>query len=154
MEKSTNISTVINQLDLNVSKAEIKQIYSDLVKDEAERGFTDMKKLYIKLGIHAEGLKAALLECKESALNELEFQDNGKFQIGNCTLETMNSGDKLDYEKDPIFKQINQELHERQKLLKMSKRTKAIIVDEITGEEVPKVPVKTPGKITAKLTFK
>jgi hypothetical protein len=56
-----------------------------------------------------------------------------------------NTGDRLDYATDPIYAQIQEQLKEREALLKVAFKSKQPIYDE-HGAEVPKVPVKTHGK--------
>lgn len=63
-----------------------------------------------------------------------------------------NTGDRLDYEKDEIYKELSEKLKERGELLKLSFKSKGTFYDE-EGIEVPKVPIKTPSKEVIKLKF-
>ena len=49
----------------------------------------------------------------------------------------------LDYEKDPIYKELNDKIKERKKLLDARHKLNKEIVDAETGEVVPLIPVKT-----------
>jgi hypothetical protein len=77
----------------------------------------------------------------------------------------MNTGDRLDYEKDPIYEDLNRKLKARKDLLsqahkhfiKTGNRIYTDGYDSETGEElsyeVPVVPVKTVGKQAIKIEY-
>ena len=56
--------------------------------------------------------------------------------------------------KDSEYTRIHKQLKAREELLKMAKNPNAVIVDPISGEQLPRLPLKTIGKTIAKMTFK
>jgi len=74
------------------------------------------------------------------------------YKAFGCEFAMRNTGDRLDYAADPIYAQIQEQLKEREALLKLAYKSSAPIYDE-HGAEVPKVPVKTHGKETLVIKF-
>jgi hypothetical protein len=74
------------------------------------------------------------------------------YKAFGCEFAMRNTGDRLDYASDPIYAQIQEQLKEREALLKVAFKSKQPIYDE-HGAEVPKVPVKTFGKETLIVKF-
>lgn len=86
-------------------------------------------------------------ECR----NHITF-DN-KLEILGLEFTKSNTGDRLHYEDDDIYKSLAKELKEREDLLKMSAKMQAPIFDE-EGVEVPKVGIKTHSKSIIKINYK
>ena len=57
------------------------------------------------------------------------------------TIETKNGRSMPQYENDPVYKSLKQQLKDREELLKTALKSKTEIADAETGEIVPKVPV-------------
>lgn len=153
MPSSTDISVTLDSIDLDVSKKELQQMAKDNVKALADSGYLEAGQKYAKLSafmIYAEAFKK---ELKDYAIDEVLMEDNSRAQMGNVLLEIANSGDRLDYDADPVHKALNVQLKARQKELKNSRSTTNIVVDP-DGAEVPKVPVKTPSSTIIKATIK
>jgi hypothetical protein len=74
------------------------------------------------------------------------------YKAFGCEFSMRNTGDRLDYASDPIYAQIQEQLKEREALLKTAFKSKTPIYDE-HGAEVPKVPIKTYGKETLIVKF-
>lgn len=74
------------------------------------------------------------------------------YKFWGCEFSKRNTGDRLDYAADPIYAQIQEQLKEREALLKAAFKSTKPIYDE-HGAEVPKVPVKTFGKETLIVKF-
>jgi len=74
------------------------------------------------------------------------------YKAFGCEFAIRNTGDKLDYASDPIYAQLQEQLKQRQELLKIAFKSTTPIYDE-HGVEVPKVPVKTFGKETLIVKF-
>lgn len=74
------------------------------------------------------------------------------YKAFGCEFAMRNTGDRLDYAADTIYAQIQEQLKEREALLKIAFKSTNPIYDE-HGAEVPKVPVKTFGKETLIVKF-
>lgn len=125
-----------------------------MATSQADGGFVDIIQKYAKARQLKEFLDAYLGGLKSHVLDELDHQENGKSQQGLVLIERMNSGDKIDYAKDPIYANLQQLLKIREELLKQAKKSTAILVDKLTGEEIPSLPIKTYGKTVVKATLK
>jgi hypothetical protein len=71
-----------------------------------------------------------------------EAQRLQKTELQNRGWEIGSTGDKLDYEQDEEYSTLKKKLKEREELLKRAHRV-GKFVDEETGEEIPKVQVRT-----------
>lgn len=63
-----------------------------------------------------------------------------------------NTGDRLDYDKDPVVADLKKQLKEREELVKLATKSSGEIYDG-EGTRVEKVPVKTVGKQVLALKF-
>lgn len=63
-----------------------------------------------------------------------------------------NTGDRLDYEQDDVYKSLKEQLKSREELLKVSYKQKEPMYDS-DGVEIPKVGIKTFGSEVLKLKF-
>lgn len=90
--------------------------------------------------------------------NSLEKELRGKIEIFETVTENgvefsmRNSGDRLDYEADELYAELKQKLKDRESLLKTAYKAKETFYDS-DGVEVPKVPIKTHGKLGLTLKF-
>lgn len=90
---------------------------------------------------------------------------DSKDSYNGVTFSVMNTGDRLDYEKDPIYADLKNQLKDREAKLKQAYKSHqngggkiyTEGYDPETGElvtyEVPVVPVKTVGKQTVKIEY-
>ena len=112
-------------------------------------------------------LKEVLLNA-ESHLKKsepIERAADRKESYNGVTFSVMHTGDRLDYEKDPVYAGLKEQLKDREAQLKQAYKSHqnggAKIYtegyDPETGElvtyEVPVVPVKTHGKQTVKIEY-
>lgn len=67
-------------------------------------------------------------------------QPQGKLTMFGADIQYQQGYDEPDYEQDAIYSDLKQKLDERKKLLKAAYKTTHQIVDEATGEVVPKLP--------------
>lgn len=69
-------------------------------------------------------------------------------------IELSHTGDRLNYEEDEVYSNLKAQLKERELLLKMSHKSKGIILEEDNETIVPKVGIKTHSAEVIKLTLK
>jgi hypothetical protein len=81
-----------------------------------------------------EGLKAP-------AYTEAEQYNAGERVILGVDFDTRKGSERLDYEADPEYARLKEQLKEREALLKQAVKVKGKVIDETTGEMVPSVPV-------------
>lgn len=111
-----------------------------------DSGNTDPKKVLSNIVRLKEFFNSFESELRSNISITEETTENGvKFTL-------MNTGDRLDYEQDQVYKQLSDKLKERGELLKLAYKSKDTIFDN-EGIEVPKVGIKTHGKETIKLSF-
>ena len=91
-------------------------------------------------------------------INALESELRGQIVITETHTENgvefslRNTGDRLDYEKDPVVSELQKKLKDRQELVKLATKSGDEIYDS-EGVRVEKVPVKTVGKQVVALKF-
>lgn len=126
------------------TKKEISKHAEEFANDILEEGFIDK----VELLSQAIRLKEAMtvIESKvRSSLPEENFEGFG--MKGTYT----QGGDIPQYEDDPIYKELKQDLKEREDLLKLALKQKEVIFDAY-GNEVPKVSTK-PRKSSLRISF-
>jgi cell fate (sporulation/competence/biofilm development) regulator YmcA (YheA/YmcA/DUF963 family) len=144
--------------DHTFTKKEAIKTGTELAKSLVENGEVDLFRVVGNLARLSEVVTAALSELKKAdALYDI---DKG-YSLNGVKFSVANTGDRMDYEFDPIYKAINKKLKDREALLKSALKSDtplfAEALDEETGEvyaqEVPRIPVKTFGKTTIKLEY-
>lgn len=93
---------------------------------------------------------------KEDAMKEAREFNKGEPYHGGIWSFT-STGNTLNYEDDPHFKEIKQKLTDRQDLLKsafIAKQKGQIFVNEDTGETIPIVSIKKVSEETIKFSPK
>jgi hypothetical protein len=63
-----------------------------------------------------------------------------------------NTGDRLDYEQDDVYKSLKKEMEFRKELLNMAYKTNNPIFDK-DGVEIPKVGIKTHGSLVPNISY-
>ena len=89
---------------------------------------------------------------KKELRNTMPEIPEKEYKAYGVSFSTMNTGDRLDYESDEVYKELNDKLKARQELLKLAYKSKDSIFDS-EGVEVPKVGIKTFGSEVIKLKF-
>ena len=133
----------------SISKKEIKvkaKEDSDRLLDEGE---LDVAEVFTDATRVAEYLAEFIKNIKPS-INESEYGKS--YDIKSANISFRNTGDRLDYEQDEVYKELKEQLKAREALLKMAYKSKDSIYD---GEaaEVMRVGVKTAGKETIVIKF-
>jgi hypothetical protein len=129
-----------------------------LATDIIESGELGLFTVVGNLARLSEVVGAALTELKKA--EELYTLDK-PYSLNGVKFSVQNTGDRMDYEADPIYAALAKKLKDREALLKSALKSDTALfaeaLDEQTGEvyaqEVPKVPVKTFGKTTLKLEY-
>ncbi len=145
------------------SKKKAKETGINLAKTLIDEGEVDL--------MQATGNIVRLKEVLTNAESELKKSDrifssaDAAEKINGVQFSIMNTGDRLDYEQDPVYAELKKKLKDREGKLKQAYKSyqsggEKIYTegyDEETGEiatyEVPVVPVKTSGKQTVKIEY-
>jgi hypothetical protein len=82
----------------------------------------------------------------QKALSEYAFDERALYgsdllEMYGVKISISNSGDRLQYDQDPIIAQLEQDIKEREKDVKIATKSKGVYFDS-DGVEVEKVPVK------------
>jgi len=101
-----------------------------------------------QLRIFMEGVEKGLFE---TAKTEILNNDLKSVVFGSALVAVTNTGDRYDYDKDPVIADLKQQLKERTELVKLANQAHAkgkAFFDPETGEVISPVPVKIHGKET------
>ena len=82
----------------------------------------------------------------QKALSEYAFDERALYgsdllEMYGVKISISNSGDRLQYDQDPIIAELKQAIKEREKDVKIATKSKGVYFDS-EGVEVEKVPVK------------
>ena len=82
----------------------------------------------------------------QKALSEYAFDERALYgsdllEMYGAKISISNSGDRLQYDQDPIIAELKQAIKEREKDVKIATKSKGVYFDS-DGVEVEKVPVK------------
>ena len=152
--KSEIILKAINAGDLNLPKKELKALGVELATTLADEGFVNLIKSYAQARQLNEFLGSYLDGLKDHVLEALEHEDKGKSQQGLVLVETSTSPSRIDYMQDVIYADLHNMLKKREEQLKAAKKSSDIMVDGLTGEEIPSLGLKVVGKTIVKATLK
>lgn len=146
-----------------ISKSYIEE-KANLIISKINDGLFNEIEVYQLIRGYEELLEKVEKGIKENVISEIEKYDKEDRNFGNISFQISNSGDRLDYEKDPEYKKIKKSLKDRETLLKTAYnlnksksskfQEKTTIVDEETGETIPVVPIKTFSGKVLKCTIK
>ena len=93
-------------------------------------------------------------QTKEETMKDARFYSVGQnFNFKSASVIIANSPNTYDFESDSVYATLNEQLKARRELLSHALKTTADMVDD-NGELIPRVPVKTYGCETLKVTFK
>lgn len=137
---------------------ELSLITPNLTKKEIEKNATQKAIELLESG-NVEPIKIMAFIVKHKAyVDALDKEIRAKIQLSESTsiqgvqMSLKNTGDRLDYESDIVFKELSEKLKERGDLLKLAYKSKDVIFDS-EGCEVPKIGVKTYGKDVLNVKF-
>lgn len=125
------------------SKKELKLKAKEAVTSLLDAGDTDLTRSASNIA----RLKEVVTELDKQLRPHLEAAEAYGVKI---TMK--NTGDRLDYEQDDVYKSLKTQLKEREDILKMAYKTSSPIYDE-EGVEIPKVGIKTHGSLVPNISF-
>jgi len=143
--------TVQNEIIMNSSKNEIKEIAEQSI-EAVKNGEASALETYIEARKQEEYYKKLAEAVKELAIEEREQYPEKSLILNETKIELSYSGDRLNYNEDNTFNQLDSALKQRQKELKEAYNSNNTHVD-CDGVEVPKVGIKTHGKRIIKLSY-
>lgn len=88
----------------------------------------------------------ALLEAEKKALKEAAFDERSLFgsellELQGCKISISNTGDRLQYDKDPVIASLKIAIKDREKDVKIATKSSGVYFDS-DGVEVVPVPIK------------
>jgi chromatin segregation and condensation protein Rec8/ScpA/Scc1 (kleisin family) len=117
-----------------------------MAKDILDRGEVTPVNALSNIARLKEFINALESELRSNIIITEKHTENG------VEFSLRNTGDRLDYEADEIYKELSDKLKDRTELLKTSFKSKDTIYDG-EGVEIPKVPIKSVGKQVINLKF-
>ena len=97
-----------------------------------------------------------LLEAEKKAIKEAAFDERAAYgsdvlEMYGCKTSISNTGDRIQYDKDPIIAELKQAIKKREKDVKTAVKSSGVYFDA-DGVQVDKVPVKY-GSEVLKIQF-
>ena len=98
----------------------------------------------------------AMLEAEKKALKEYAFEERtlhgpGVVEMFGCKVSISNTGDRLQYDKDPVIASLKLAIKDREKDVKIATKSDGVYFDA-DGVEVESVPIKY-GSEVLKIQF-
>lgn len=87
-----------------------------------------------------------------AAITEAGKYPDKKFK--GSSFEVKNNPTTYDFETDKVYNDINEKLKFRKGQLTQALKVNGVLVDEDSGEQIPKVPVKNHGAMNISVSFK
>lgn len=129
-----------------------KEVVEKAKKDVAnilEGGEVELANAFVDATRISEYLTTFVKELKQH-ITEDEYGKN--YEVKGASISFRNTGDRLDYDADPVYAELKAKLKDRQALLKTAYKSKEMIFDS-EGVEVPKVGIKTVGMQTVVIKY-
>lgn len=146
------------ELFMHTRQLEELQYSPDFTKKEAiAQGKKAGKEILDRGEVTPTNALSNVVRLKEF-INSLESYLRGNIEINETHTENgvefslRNTGDRLDYEQDPVIAELKKKLKDREDLVKLACKSGDDIYDS-EGVRVEKVPVKTHGKQVLSLKF-
>ena len=134
----------------DLTKKELEQNGADAGFYLAETG-EDVLPRYIEISRQIVLLEAEKKALKEYAFEERTLHGTGVIDLYGCKLSISNTGDRLQYDKDPIIAELKKQIKDREIDVKIATKSKGVFLDS-DGVQVDKVPVKY-GSDVLKIQF-
>lgn len=141
-------------MDLLKVNAEIKEMNkTDLFNsgsasaiDALAKGENDASELLITARKASEMINGYINTVNEAVFDEIYIKGaSNPIEVYGSKIELGSTGDRLDYNQDPIYAMMQKELTQRADLLKLAHKSDNVIIDH-DGVEVPKVGLKSASK--------
>ena len=133
----------------SLRKKEIKERAEIDVELLLDRGELDIANSFMDATRMNEYLTVFTKELKKHITEEEYGKD---YEVKGAKISFRNSGDRLDYNEDEVYKSLGEKLKERELILKTASKSKDMIFDS-EGVEVPKVGIKTFGNESVVITY-
>ena len=133
-----------------VTKSELAEIAREIYL-QVEEGQINPLTLITKFKVIKEIIERVQPMILENTLIEAAKYRNQDYN--NFKVEVRNSGNRLQYEDDPIYRELKQKLKDREELLKVAHKQAGTIIFDENGIEVPVVSILA-GKENVYLTLK
>ena len=133
--------------DGNFSKKDCQNKGTELAKSIVDRGEVQPYQALSNVVRLNELLKNLETELRKHV--EIEGKE---LQWNGVTFTERNTGDRLEYANDEVYSNLQKKLKQREDILKTAYKSDEAIYDS-EGVEVPKVGIKTHGKITLNVKF-
>lgn len=129
-----------------LTKTEISNLAGELIQP-IEEGF----KSALECDLYFKGLEEALKEARERINKAVraeaeELISGGQKEFNKVSFEVRKGYATYDYEQDPEYSKMKKQLDSRVEVLKQVAKSQFVVMDEETGEQIIKVPVKSYSK--------
>ena len=144
------MSTELKQFESvkNMTKHELIALGNTDANALMDSGDYDSTTLAVSARKAVEYLGAFIATLDSFVMDELTMNGEGNIKmVLGSELSLGSTGDRLDFEKDAIYRNLNVQLKQRMALVKMATVDTEPIVDE-NGEIVEPVPIKTASRQT------
>ena len=132
-----------------LGKQELHAKGGEAARTLMEEGFTDALNLVAMARKASEYMGAFIKELDSDARAEVNLNGGDKETLG-AKFSIGSTGDRIDFEVDPIYKAMKAELKARELLLKTAKTMDNPIYDA-GGIEVPRLPLKSASREVLKI---
>ena len=132
----------------NLSKSELMSKGKFDARTTADDGFKDVLEMMAMARKGIEYLNAFVKEIESDVRGKLP--DSQTITVLGSEFSLGSTGDRIDYEVDPVYAAIKAQLSERAGLLKMAKNAKETIYDG-DASEVPRLPLKSASREVLKI---
>ena len=126
------------------SKKEIQASARRYVTEVLNAGTLNPLDAYITAKKYLEYITEALKALKSEAEEELAKHGKSEHELEGVNVSMRNTGDRLDYEQDEVYKQLSDDLKSRKEVLDLAYKIDSQMFDN-EGVEIPKVQIKTFG---------
>ena len=131
----------------------IKTQLNELLEN-VEGGTACPLRTYIELKDLANVLTATMKKVETLAMDEADKYPERTFDYFGATVSKSSTGARYNWEDDKVYKSLKVDLDMRQEQLKRAVKYDELIIDEETGEQIPKVSMKAPDKNVLRISFK
>jgi hypothetical protein len=101
----------------------------------------DVLPRYIEISRQIELLEAEKKALKSAAFDEKALHGSDVLELYGCKISTSNTGDRIQYNEDPIIAEHNKAIEERKQDVKTAVKSTGVYFDA-DGVQVDKVSVK------------
>jgi len=134
----------------NLTKKELTQSGIEAAEYLIEAGESALERT-VEISRQIALLEAEKKTLKEYAYDERALHGSDVLELYGCKISISNTGDRLQYDKDPIIASLKIAIKDREKDVKIATKSEGVYFDS-DGVEVEKVPV-TYGSEVIKLSF-